>query len=185
MKRVTAGGRACGKPLRASRKAGPRSTARISLAATRTRQLDRLVAQHAGPDVDVVVGQHPVFHVPLQPGHERHAALVQVMQPLEVQIRAVGHHHAAGRKRPRAGHRDVARLAVGDAEETRQMSRLVQADMQLGGALRAPERRPRKRRQAQVDGRRINGIYSWFLNPKPWCGARCWQRASRRPKSAS
>ena len=70
------------------------------LAATRTRQLARLVAHHGGPNVNVVVAQHAVFHVPLQPGHERHVTLVQV------QIRAVGHHHAGGRERPRAGNTD-------------------------------------------------------------------------------
>ena len=38
------------------------------------------------------------------------------------------------------------------------MPGLVEADVQLDGALRAPERRPRKGRQTQVDGRRIHRI---------------------------
>ena len=38
------------------------------------------------------------------------------------------------------------------------MPRLVQADVQLDRALRAPKRRPREGGQAQVDGRRIHGV---------------------------
>ena len=99
---------------------------------------------------------HLIAHVPLQAGHKGHPPLLQLMEPPEIKIRAVGHHHAAGRERPRAGHRDVAGLAVGHADERWQMSRQVHADVQLDRAFRAPERRPREGRQAQVDGRRVH-----------------------------
>ena len=53
---------------------------------------------------------------------------------------------------------DVRRLAVRHAGERRQVAAVVQAEVQLHRALRAPELRPREQRQALVDGRRVERV---------------------------
>ena len=130
----------------------------IDLAAAGAGQFDRLVAENTGPGSDVMLVGDPVPHAALEACHEGDATGLQLVKPREIEIGAVGDDHAAGLERPRAGHGHVAGLAIGDADETRQVAGLVQPDVQLDRGLRAAERRPRENRQTQVDGRRIDRI---------------------------
>ena len=103
----------------------------IRLPTASAGQLDRLIAEDAGPASDVMLARDPISHAPLQARHEGHAPRLQLMEPLEVKIRAVRHDHAAGWKRPGAGDLDVTGLALGHTDEARQMARLIQPDVQL------------------------------------------------------
>jgi len=49
-------------------------------------------------------------------------------------------------------------LAIGDVDERRNIAAQVQQRMQLDRRLVPPESGPRKQRQAQIDGRRIQRI---------------------------
>ena len=136
----------------------PSQPVRIGLAAAGAGQLDRLVAENTGPGSDVMLVGDPIPHAALQARHEGDTMGLQLVKPREIETGVVGDDHAAGLEHPRTGHGHVAGLAVGHADETRQVAGLVQPDVQLDRSLRAAERRPREDRQAQVDGRSINRI---------------------------
>ena len=69
---------------------------RSALGARRSALGARRSALGAGSGSDVMLARDPISHAPLQARHEGHAPRLQLMEPLEVKIRAVRHDHAAG-----------------------------------------------------------------------------------------
>ena len=161
--------------------ADPPQRARIGLAVRALVNSIVWSLEHPGPDVDVVLTHHLIAHVPLQAGHKGHPPLLQLMEPPEIKIRAVGHHHAAGRERPRRATvtspvlpsvtlMNVGRCPAWSTPTCSLIAPFVRRNDAHGKAAR---------HKSMVDASTANSL---FLNRKPCRGARCWQRASRRPK---
>ena len=128
------------------------------------RTQGRLIAEDARPGSDVMLARDPISHAPLQARHEGHAPRLQLMEPLEVKIRAVRHDHAAGWKRPGAGDLDVAGLALGHTDEARQMARLIQPDVQLDRKPSCVEKTPTGRPPNTKAMVVASTAYNLFLN---------------------
>lgn len=96
---------------------------------------------------DLMLADHTIAHATLQPRYEGHTPRLQLVKPLEINIRAVRDNHAALREGPRAGNLDIAGLAFGHADEAQEMARQVQPNVQLDRGLCPPKRRPGEDRE--------------------------------------
>ena len=131
---------------------------RIVLRDVETIQRNALVAD----DSRAPVGRHRIHpvcvHAALGAGHEERSRLVECEQPTEVQIAAIHHIERTGFDGQPVQHVDIAHLAVGNMDESRNVSAQIQQGMQLDRRLGRTKRRPWKQRQAQIYGRRVQGI---------------------------
>ena len=98
---------------------------------------------------------HAILDPPLETRHQVNSLRNQRSNPREVHARAVRSHDAALRQRQSPRRLNVRRLSVRHPNERRQIPLVVQTDVYLHRPLRPPEVRPRKRRQTQVDGGRV------------------------------
>jgi len=89
---------------------------------------------------------------------EEAARLVQVIQPLEVEIPPIHHVVSPGLRQQQVEHVDFVHLAVGDMNKAGNIPAQIEQRVQLDGGLRRPERCPRKNRQAQIDRRRVERV---------------------------
>ena len=83
---------------------------------------------------------------------------MQVIKPLEVDIASVHDVEGAGLGQQQVENIDIVQLAVADVEERRDVAAQVQQRVQLDGRLGRAKRRPRKHRQAQIDGAGIQSV---------------------------
>ena len=98
------------------------------------------------------------LEIRLGAGDEEAPGVVQPIQPLEVEEAAI---HQV--ERPRLGHQliedvDLVQLAVADMDEGRNIATQIEQGVQFDRRLRGSERGPRKHRQAEVDGGRIERV---------------------------
>jgi hypothetical protein len=89
---------------------------------------------------------------PKTPGH------VQSEKALEVHIPAIHDVEGAGLRQQDVEDIDVVQFAVGDVDKCRDIAAKIQQGMELDGGFGGAEQSPGKDRQAQVDGRGIEGI---------------------------
>lgn len=121
-------------------------------------QLDRLVADESFASIDPVGVDAPALQVRLGARHEEGPGLMQQVGPFEVEITPIHHVESTRLQHQDVEHIDVVQFPIRDVDEGRNGPAQIEQRMQLDRGLRLPERRPRKQRQAQVDGRRIQGI---------------------------
>ena len=121
-------------------------------------QGDGLIADDAGRSLRCCLVNTVVDHVRFGPRDEKGPRLMQSMKPLEVNIAAIHHVNGASFRYEQIEDIDVVQFAVGNVDETRDVSTQVKQRVHLHRRLGRPEVRPRKDRQAQVNGRRIQGI---------------------------
>ena len=93
----------------------------------------------------------------------------QLVIPLVVGMATVIDHDTVGRECQHTASFDVGGLALGEGDELRQIAVMVQAYMQLDGALAGAETCPGKQAQTQIHGR---GIQRIELVPEPETMAR-------------
>ena len=101
--------------------------------------------------------------VRLGAGDEKGLRPMHRVKPCEVQITPIHDVDRSGLQHQDVERFDVAQLAVGDVDEAgeseaRGLAAQVEQRMHLHRRLRGAKQRPRKERQAQVDGRRIQRV---------------------------
>src|SRR5665213_1508931 len=101
----------------------------------------------------------PCIEVSLGARYEEAARLIQRVEPLKVQVPPIHDVEGAGFDKQQVQHVDVVHLAVGDVDEGRDRPPQVEQRVQLHRRFGGAKRRPREHRQAQIDSRRIEGIY--------------------------
>src|SRR5271169_3528182 len=101
----------------------------------------------------------PCIEVSLGARDEEASRLIERIEPLEVQVTPIHDVEGASLDEQQVQHIDVVHLAVGDVDEGGNRSPQVEQRVQLHGRLGGAKRRPREHRQAQIDGRGIEGIH--------------------------
>ena len=96
--------------------------------------------------------------VRLGAGDEEAARPVQGMEPGKVDVAPVHDVDGPGFRDEQVEHVDIAHLAVGNVDETRDAALEVKQGVHLHRRLGGAEQRPREHRQAQVDGRRVERV---------------------------
>ncbi len=83
---------------------------------------------------------------------------MQRMKPAEIDIGAIHHIDGAGFRHDHVEGMNVVQLAIRDVDETRDVAPQIQQGVHLHRRLGGAEMRPREDRQAQVDGRCVQGV---------------------------
>ena len=131
---------------------------RIVLAAVKALQSDDLIRQHSGGLVDGPRGKTLELEVALGPRDQEGRALINSVQAGEVQIAAIEDVESARLEDQLVEEIDVVNLARGDDDPTGNRAPQIQQGMQLHSRFVPAKLRPRKQRQAKVDGSGIQGI---------------------------
>lgn len=130
----------------------------IGLCGVEAVQRDALIADDAGAPI----GRHRIhparIHAAFGAGHEEGPRLMQREQATEIQITPIHHVERAGFDGQHIQYVDLVGLAVRDVDEGWDVAAKVEQRMQLDCRLGRTERSPREQRQAQVDGRGIQGV---------------------------
>ena len=92
------------------------------------------------------------LEVGLAASHKEAGGLVNPMKSLEIEIAPIHDVERAGLGEQLIEDMDLVHLAIADVEEGRNIAAQVEQRVQLDGGLGGTERRPRKYRQAQIDG---------------------------------
>jgi len=83
---------------------------------------------------------------------------VSTNKPFEINVAAIHDIEGSGFRHDLVQHVDVMHLAIGNANERRNVAAQVQQRVHLDGSFASPEPGPRKQRQTQIDGCRIQSI---------------------------
>lgn len=125
-----------------------------------------LVAAQPGGFVDLARGGPGVAHIVLGTNDKGDLALMQRLKSGEIQIAAIDNDDRTGWPLNQVQYIDVVHFASRDIDENRnraaQIDDRVGFDCRLGGS----KIRPRKQRQTQIDGRRVQRI-EWFVQSQP------------------
>jgi len=133
-------------------------------------QFDGLIAGQPLRFIDGSPFDDAVAGLFLHPRNEKDILGIQSVKPSIVIITAVEDDHAVPGQRQSAPSRDVVGLAVGDAQERRQVPAVIDPDMQFDCALGGAELGPGKHRKAQFNGRGIEGVELVFeAEAVSWC----------------
>ena len=101
----------------------------------------------------------PCIEVLLGARDEESSGLIQRVEPLEVQVTPIHDVEGTGLDEQKVQYIDVVHLAVRDMDECGDRSPQIEQRVQLHGRFGGAKRRPREHRQAQIDGRSIEGIH--------------------------
>ena len=123
-----------------------------------TGKNDGLIADQSRGAVDGMRITTLSLEIRFAAGHEEAAGFVKAVQPLEVEIAAIHDVERAGLGQQLIEDVDLVHLAVADVEEGRDVAAQIEQRVQLDRRLGRAKRRPRKHRQAQIDGGRVQGI---------------------------
>lgn len=99
-------------------------------------------------------------------GDKESASLMKYAKPCEIDITSIHDIYGARFRDQQIGCLGVVHFAVGNVDEAGNAAAQVQQSIHLHGRFGGSEVRPRRYRQTQVDGRRIQRKRCW-LNPVP------------------
>jgi hypothetical protein len=128
----------------------------------RCGEQDALIAAQTRRFVDLARGDPGVAQIVLGTDDEGDLALMQRLQPGEIEVAAVDDGDRARRPVDQVEHIDVVHLAGRDMDENGNGATQIDNGVGLDGRLGRAEVRPREQRQTQIDGRRIQRV-EWFL----------------------
>src|SRR5713226_6742456 len=119
---------------------------------------DTLVTDQARLAIDRMRVAALNLEVRLATGHEEAASLVEAIEALEVDEATIHDVESAGLGQQLVEDVDLVHLAITDVDESWNVAAQIQQRVQLDGRLGRTERRPRKYRQTEIDGRRVERI---------------------------
>jgi hypothetical protein len=119
-----------------------------------------LIASQAGSFVHRAALAARAVEVPFAAGHKEGTALREAVEALEIDVAPVHHIEGARLDRQQVENRHVVHFSVGNMHETRNAAAQIEQRVQLDGSLLAAKLGPREQAQAEVDGRRVEGIDS-------------------------
>lgn len=139
-------------------KAYPSQFCGVELLAADTFEADDLVSSQAAGAIHRSRFNDVEAEVGFGPHHEVGLRVVQPVQSGEVDVSTVHYIDAPGLGGDLIKDIDVMNAPIGDADEHWDRAAQVDHRMHLDGSLGRPEIGPRKQRQAQIDGCRIQGV---------------------------
>ena len=104
----------------------------------------------------------PGFEVGFGARHKEAARAVKAMQPLEVDIPSVHDVERAGLGQQQVQHIDIVKLAVAEVQKRGNVAAQIQQRVQLDGRFGRAKWRPRKHRQAQIDGADVESVDRFY-----------------------
>src|ERR1017187_1172035 len=119
---------------------------------------DALVADQAGLAINRTRVAALHLEVRLTAGHEEAAGLVKTMETLEVQEATIHDVESTGLGQQLVEDVDLVHFAIADVDEGGNVAAQIQQRVQFDGRLSRAERRPRKYRQAQINGRGVERV---------------------------
>src|SRR5690242_3067321 len=130
----------------------------ISLQGIKDDQMYFLIANQARAAIDRPRVDSFAFEVGFGAGNEEALALVEAIEPLEIQVSAVHDVEGARLGNQHIEDVDVVQFAVGNVNKTGNCPAQVEQCVQFDRGFRAAELGPRKHRETKVDGGGIQGI---------------------------
>lgn len=118
-----------------------------------------LIANEAGAAVHGPGGEAAKLGVRLRSQDKEAASEMEAMKTCEVEIGTVHHVERVGFRNQHVQDVDVMQLSVGQVDEGGNVPVQVEERVQLDGALRLAEPRPREQRQAEIDRRGVERVY--------------------------
>ena len=119
---------------------------------------DSLVADQPGGAIDRMRVSPLDLEIRLAAGHEEAAGFVEAIQAFEVEEATIHDVESAGLGQQLVEDVDLVHLAITDVNEGGDVAAQIEQRMQLDGCLGRAERRPRKYRQTQIDGRGVERV---------------------------
>src|ERR1019366_8394921 len=129
-----------------------------ALVRVEAREDDTLVADQTSVAIDRMRVAALHLEVRLTTGHEEAASLVEAIKALEVEESKIHDVEGAGLGQQLVEDVDLVHLAITDVDEGGNVAAQIQQRVQLDGCLGQSERCPRKYRQTEIDGRRVERI---------------------------
>src|ERR1017187_5158773 len=123
---------------------------------------DALVADQAGLAINRTRVAALHLEVRLTAGHEEAAGLVKTMETLEGKEATIHDVESPGLGQQLVEDVDLVHFAIADVDEGGNVAAQIQQRVQFDGCLGGAERRPRKYRQAQIDGRGVERVDSFL-----------------------
>src|SRR5260221_8580652 len=130
----------------------------IEPAGTEPVEHHRLVADQSRGSIGRCRVDAPRIHVLLGPGDEEGSCLGKRKEPFEIQVATV---HDVERSRlwdQQVQHVDVVDSPVGDVDKAWNRAAQIEQSVKLDRRLRRTKRCPRKHRQTEIDGRRVERV---------------------------
>src|SRR5271155_1282777 len=129
-----------------------------ALAGVEASEQDRLIANQSSGAVDGMRIAPSGLEIRFAAGYEEAADLVEPVQALEVEEAPIHDVERAGLGQELIEDIDLVHLAVANKDKGRDIAAQIEQRVQFDRGLGRPKRRPRKYRQTQIDGRRIQRI---------------------------
>ena len=128
------------------------------LLGVKAREHDGLIADQSGAAIDGMGIAALGFEIGFGTGDKEAFRLVQLIEPIEVDVTSVHDVESAGLGQQEIEDVDVVQFAVADVKERRDVAPQIQQRVQLDGCLGRAKRSPRKDRQTQVDGAGVQSV---------------------------
>lgn len=128
------------------------------LASFLCRPLDRLIASQTAGTIDLTPLRRAVPGTTLDSGDEEDSLGIQLVKPAVVNVGAVTGNETATRQFQPFGTLDIRGFTLRECHEGRQIPAMIQADVELDGALGGAEFGPWEEFQAEVDDGCIQGV---------------------------
>ena len=122
------------------------------------RYENRLVTGQTAALADIPPRDDAVSRVALLPDDEENPLVIQGIKPGEVGVCTIHDDDAVSWQCQGTANSDIVGLAIGDSDKTGKQTIMIEPDMEFDGAFGTAEFCPGKYRQAQVDGRRVDGV---------------------------
>lgn len=119
---------------------------------------DDLVRSKAGSLVDRLREKALTIESFFGPSHEEGSRLVKSVEPSKIEISAIHQVNGAGFPEQLVEDVDLVNLSAGDDHHGGNRAAKIEQGVQFDGRFVATELSPRKQRQAQIDGRSIQGV---------------------------
>src|SRR5712692_9395174 len=129
-----------------------------ALVRVEAREDDTLVADQAGLAIDRMRVPPLNLKIRFTASHEEAARLVEAIKAFKVQEATIHDVESAGLGQQLVEDVDLMHLAITDVEESRNVAAQIQQRVQLDGRFGQAERGPRKYRQTEIDGGRVERI---------------------------
>jgi len=132
--------------------------ARVVPGRTGIGQDDRLIAEESRAAGDRMGVEPPRLQVPSGPDHEHGSTAVEIGEAGEVEVPSVHDVDGAGLRKKNVEQAVVGEGSRGNPEVRRDIAMEIQKGMDLDGASLSSQASPGEERQAEIDGRGIEGV---------------------------
>ena len=130
-------------------------------------EANHLIGNDIGSLRQRTVRYHLIGSVAFEPGNEENTGFIPMSKKIEVIVAPIYSDDAAGGKGEMTSHSNIGRLGIGDHSEIRQITIMIQEEMELDGTLGLTEVSPGEKAETKVNGGGIKAEQSVFETEFP------------------